>query len=290
VMHSTRVPKIVVVGSCITDMIAYSPGLPKVGQTVKGTAFRKGFGGKGANQAVMAARLGARVFMIGKVGNDVEGQETVRNFAASGVDASNVEFCDVVDGPTGIALICVDSHTGNNSIVIVSGANDLVTREDMKKHKSLLQTADFLVCQLEIPIEASLEAMRIAKEAGVKVLLNTAPASDALPDEVFSLCDIICPNETELEALTHKPVQTIEDATNAAKGLLARGTASVLVTLGSRGCLYVSSDEQLLCPVETVVKPVDATGAGDCFIGRCVWALVLCSMDSKVWWYFCRRD
>jgi len=249
------------------DCVAYTERMPKIGETILGTDFKMGFGGKGANQAVMAGKLGGKTSMITKVNPfDSFGKEMKLNFEAQGVDTRHV--LETQDAPTGAAAIHVDSN-GSNQIAVVMGANNLITVEDVESARSTVAAAKLLVCQLEIPLEINMAAMRMAREEGCKTFLNTAPAPKDMPAELFSLSDIICPNEPETEALTGIEVKSTEDAKHAAHVLLEKGCRNVILTLGSRGCMLVDDGEHqdgLLISTKRV-EAVDTVGAGDCFVG-----------------------
>ena len=251
--------RICVVGAANIDLIAYVPRLPRVGETLHGTSFHMGYGGKGANQAVMAARLGAEVTIICKLGRDVFGEGTLANFQACGVETAHVTFTD--DAFSGVAPIAVDPE-GRNAIIIVTGANDLLSVDDLERARMAIAAADVIVCQLELPVETTLAALRIAREEGVRTIFNPAPARAELPPELYRLSDVMCPNEPETELLTGMPAGEV-----AARELLARGAGSVVLTLGERGSLVVESETAALhIPVERV-RAVDTTGAGDAFVG-----------------------
>jgi ribokinase len=256
-------PKICVVGSSNFDLISYAPRLPKQGETLHGTRFLMSFGGKGANQAVTAARLGGQVCMVTKLGEDIFGKDTLENFKTQGIDPSTVFFTK--DASSGVAAISVDSD-GHNAIIIVGGANDLLSPADIDTARTVIESAQVLICQLEIPLETTLAALRIARSAGVTTIFNPAPARPDLPDEAYSLSDIYCPNETETELLTGLSISTLKDAEHAARALLQRGCGKVILTLGERGSLLVSPEQ--VFHIETKkVKAVDSTGAGDSFVG-----------------------
>lgn len=255
-------PSICVVGAALIDLISYVPRLPRVGETLHGTEFRMGYGGKGANQAVMAAKLGARVSIVTRVGRDVFGEGTLENFRTLGVDTTHVS----VDGeaPSGVAPIAVGPN-GDNAIIIVTGANDRLTRADVERARPAIAAAGVLVCQLEIPLEITRAALEIAREEGTPTILNPAPAVPDLAPELYALADVFCPNEVEAELLLGHPLAD-GGASGGAAELLARGAGSVILTLGDRGCLVQSGDDS----VELAVEPVDArdtTGAGDAFVG-----------------------
>jgi ribokinase len=247
-----------VVGAANIDLISYVPRLPRVGETLHGSSFQMGYGGKGANQAVMAAKLGAEVIMVCKLGRDVFGEGTLENFQTCGVDTTHVRFTD--DAFSGVAPIAVDPE-GRNSIIIVTGANDLLSVDDLERARQAISASDALVCQLEVSVETSLAALRIAREEGVRTIFNPAPAREELPEELYCLSDVLCPNEPETELLTGMPA-----GEEAARELLARGAGSVVLTLGERGCLVVEGDDALHVPVEQV-RAIDTTGAGDAFVG-----------------------
>ncbi|MBN2290839.1 MAG: ribokinase [Pirellulales bacterium] len=262
-------PKICVVGACNIDLISYVPRLPVLGETLHGDKFHMGFGGKGANQAVMAAKLGGDVAMVTKLGKDTFGENTLENFKRFGLNTTHVHFTNKAF--SGVAPIAVD-RDGNNSIIIVTGANDLLTEDEIQAAGQTIAEAGVLVCQLEIPLEINISALKIAREKSVFTIFNPAPARKELPPELFPLCDIFCPNESETELLTGMTVQTIEEAESAAKALLQKGPKTVLLTLGERGSLLVTKDGTKHIPVEPV-KAVDTTGAGDSFVGSLAYFL-----------------
>ena len=254
---------VVVVGASMLDLISYVPRLPKPGETLHGSSFHMGYGGKGANQAVMAAKLGSPVTMVAKLGTDVFGNGTVKNFQDHGIDTTHVHQTD--DAFSGVAPICVDAD-GRNAIVIVSGANELLSIEEVEAARAAIAASSVLVCQLEIPLEVSLAALRIAKEHGVRTILNPAPARDDLPDEAYRLSDVFCPNEPETELLTGAPLRTAADAIEQAEVLRGRGAGFVVLTLGERGCLVID-DEGSAAFESPRVQALDTTGAGDAFVG-----------------------
>jgi ribokinase len=256
-------PRICVMGAANLDLISYVPRLPRMGETLHGSRFHMGFGGKGANQAVMAAKLGAEVAMVTKLGRDIFGENTQKNFVSFGIDTRHVLFTDKAF--SGVAPIAVDDE-GHNSIIIVTGANDLLTGEEIEAARPAIASAQILVCQLEVPLAISLAAMRIAREEKVTTIFNPAPARPGLPDELYRLSDIFCPNESETELLTGLEVKTQEQAAAAAHVLLGRGAGKVILTLGERGSLLVTEKETVHVPAKKV-KAVDSTGAGDAYVG-----------------------
>jgi ribokinase len=260
-------PDILVVGSLNADLVVRAPHFPQPGETISGSDLQIIPGGKGANQAVASARQGTSVAMVGRVGNDSFGPELINNLKQNNVDTSYIQIDP--QAATGTAIIVVDTN-GQNSIVLSPGGNGKVSPADMANvpfsdHKLLL-------LQLEIPIEAVLSATQRAKESGLRVLLNPAPAY-SLPDELISLPDFILPNETELSLLTNQPVNDVSSAEKAAKRLLERGAQNVIVTLGANGALIVTGT-QVIHVDPYKVNVVDTTAAGDAFIGGFVSALL----------------
>jgi ribokinase len=253
-------PRICVVGSANVDVTIRSPRFPRPGETLSGHSCHLGMGGKGANQAVAAARLGAHVALVARVGADAFGQEAVRSYEREGIDTSFI--LRDARASTGTAVIIVDDKA-ENCILVVGGANSGLSPDDVRAAAVAVKGADVLLCQLETPVESTLEAFRLARAAGVRTILTPAPAAD-LSDELLSLCDICVPNETEIELLTGKMIGTFDDAELAAKDLLARGVGAVVVTLGSRGALIVDNDTAQHIPAINV-EAVDPTGAGDAF-------------------------
>jgi ribokinase len=260
---------IVVVGSCNVDLITYTPRFPVVGETIEGTDFKQGFGGKGANQAVAAARLGVKVAIVARLGDDGFGLQTLENFKTQGVNASFVE--QLPDVPSGVAPIFVDGE-GRNFIVIVPGANMELTPSDLEPARETIRRAKAVVCQLEIKQETVRAAFEIAREAGVMTVLNPAPAA-TLIDGLLPLADLVLPNETELNLLTGMPVSTLPEVKVAAQELIRQGAKEVIVTLGERGAMRVTPT-WAVHHAAVKLKPFDSTGAGDAFIGALVAQLV----------------
>lgn len=256
-------PNVCVVGASNIDLISYVPRLPALGETLHGNRFTTGFGGKGANQAVMAAKLGAGVVMVTKVGRDDFGDRTLDNLRRFGIDVQQVSQTD--EAATGVAPIFVDPH-GNNAIVIVTGANDLLDAGDIDTARPAMAAAGVVICQLEIPVEVTAAALHVARAEGTVTILNPAPAHDDLPAELLADCDVLCPNQSEAGLLTGRSVETVDQAIDAARELLGRGPRAVVVTLGSDGC--VVADQAGIDHIDGVsVEAVDSTGAGDAFVG-----------------------
>jgi ribokinase len=253
-------PDILIVGSMNADLVVRAPRFPQPGETISGEDLKIIPGGKGANQAVAAARQGASVAMVGRVGSDSFGPELINNLKQNNINASHVQIDS--ESATGTATIIVDAN-GQNSIVLSPGGNGKMSPADVdgvsfSGHKLLL-------LQLEIPVKTVLAAAKRAKEDGLRVLLNPAPAIP-LPNELISLPDFILPNESELSLLTDQPINDIASAEKAARALLERGAQNVIVTLGAKGALIVTGTQ--VTRVDTYeVDVVDTTAAGDAFIG-----------------------
>jgi ribokinase len=260
--------KIVVLGSSNTDMIINLERLPRPGETILGGAFSMAGGGKGANQAVAAARAGGNVALIARVGKDMFGDQAVRGFEEAGVDVGLV--IRDPQAPSGVALIFVDRN-GENSIAVASGANAALGPEDVRRAERVLEGAAILLLQLEIPLETVRSAAEIASTSGALVILNPAPARP-LDDDILRHISVLTPNEVEAEMLTGEAVGSESEAANAARILRNRGAKTVIMTLGARGA-YVSGPEFEGLVPGFKVKPVDTTAAGDVFNGALAVAL-----------------
>ena len=259
---------IVVVGSSNTDMIVQMARLPKPGETILGGVFSIAPGGKGANQAVGAARAGARVSFVARVGRDMFGAHAVASLVQDGINVSYV-FKDHA-APSGVALIFVGKN-GENSIAVAPGANSRLSPADVRKARRAFAGASLLVMQLETPLATVQAAAQLATEAGLRVILNPAPARP-LPDKLFRHISILTPNETETELLTGIKVSNPADAATAAGRLMAKGVETVIITLGRRGAFVATKEGRQLVP-GFKVKPVDTTAAGDIFNGALAAAL-----------------
>jgi len=262
-MRTTSKPRIGVVGSNMMDLITYVNRMPARGETIEAPSFEMGHGGKGANQAVAAAMLGASVIMVTAVGDDMFADATIRNFDHFGIDT---RFVRRVPGKSsGVAPIMVEPN-GENSILIIKGANADLSPADIESAADILKTCDLILLQLEIPLETVYAAIEFGKRHRVRTVLNPAPATPDLKVEGIRDVTFFVPNETELAILTGLPVDTEANVAAAARALLAKGVETVIVTLGSRGALLTTSSEtRRIEPV--AVKPVDTTGAGDAFVG-----------------------
>lgn len=259
-MNTALNRKIVVIGSSNTDMVIRSPRMPRPGETVLGGEFMMNPGGKGANQAVAAARLGGDVTFIAKVGDDVFGKQTLGNLAAEGIVTDHVGVA--TDAPSGVALINVDA-SGENSISVASGANSTLSTTDIDAAEEAIAAARVVLMQLEVPVATVAYAAAVAKRHGVTVVLNPAPApSMPLPAELLENVDIIIPNRTEMELITG--VGSDESVEAGVARLRELGVATVVVTLGSEGSLVCTADSTVgVAPFK--VSPVDTTAAGDTF-------------------------
>jgi ribokinase len=244
------------------DLIALSPRIPQPGETIIGKGFHTAPGGKGANQAVAAAHLGAQVSIIGRVGDDAFANSLLENLASAGVDHKLVTRD--LENATGVALIVVDDN-GENSIVVASGANMHLTPADVESAEEAIAAADVLLLQLEVPLETVTRAAELARAHQVTVVLNPAPAR-ALPTELLSLVDFLIPNETETALLSGMPVASQVEIEAAAKSLRDLGVGNVILTLGERGALLTGAFQSEVYP-SFKVKPVDTTAAGDAFLG-----------------------
>lgn len=259
--------KILVIGSSNTDMTAKTRILPRPGETVLGGVFTMGAGGKGANQAVAAQRLGGQVQFICKVGRDMFGENAIAQYRKEGLDTSGILRSEL---PSGVALIYVDEHA-ENCIVVASGANGDLTEADIESSRAAIESCSILLLQLETPIPSVLKAARLAHQAGATVVLNPAPAC-ALPEEIFRYIDLFIPNETELATFSGLPVNNAEEAQKAAAAMQEKGVGKLIVTMGSKGALICDGGPADFVPAHKV-KAVDTTAAGDTFCGALCVAL-----------------
>lgn len=259
--------RIIIVGSTNLDITARVKSLPRPGETVTGGRLSQAGGGKGANQAIASARLGADVTFVTCIGKDAGGAEMIHQFESDGIDTSCIKRTDT---PTGTALIFVDDKA-ENCIAVAPGANDELLPEDIEVAKDRIFGASYMLLQLETPVQTIVKAIDIAVEAGVKVILNPAPMT-ALPEEIFSKLYIITPNETEAEALTGITIICEDDARRAAQSLMQKGVENVIITMGKAGSLVCTSDATEFVPA-LKVNAVDTTAAGDVYNGALVTAL-----------------
>ncbi len=255
-------PRIAVIGSNMVDLISYIRRMPHEGETLEAPDFAMGCGGKGANQAVAASRLGSKVLMVTRVGNDIFAENTIANFRRNGIDTTYVL---PTDATSGVAPIFVDEES-HNSILIIKGANALLSPADLAAAEADVARCRLIVLQLEIPLETVYAAIDMGRRLGIPVLVNPAPAQPDLLLERVRGCDFLVPNESELSLLTGMPVDTEQDVRRAASVLHRAGVRHVVVTLGSRGVLWLSDEGEELLPA-TSAHALDTTGAGDAFIG-----------------------
>ena len=255
--------RIAVIGSNMVDLVTYVTRMPLKGETLEAPSFEMGHGGKGANQAVAAAKLGAEVVMLTKVGDDMFADDTIKNLAGFGVNTRHVER--VPGRSSGVAPIMVDP-SGENSILIVKGANNDLLPADIERAAEDLKACELILLQLEIPVETVYAAIEFGRRHGIKTLLNPAPAVADLDPQRIRHATFLVPNETELAILSGLPVESDAEVEAAARGLIAKGVGTVIVTMGARGALLITAtDATRIAPVR--VTPVDTTGAGDAFIG-----------------------
>jgi ribokinase len=262
--------KILVVGSSNTDLIIKVPEIPRPGETLLGGEFQTFPGGKGANQAVAAARGGGDVVFIAAVGNDGYGNESVKGYKLDNINTENIKICKGV--PSGIAMITI-SESGENAISVASGANAELKPEDLDEAEEAFHEAEYMLVQLETPLDTVQKAVDISSEFGTRVILNPAPATE-LPDALLSKVDIITPNETEAESLTGVEVKSEADARKAAEKLHERGINTVIITLGSEGAFLSDRNTSVSKRIPGfAVQAVDTTAAGDVFNGQLAVAL-----------------
>lgn len=252
--------KVVILGVFVADTAYRADRMPRMGETILGNTFVLGPGGKGSNQAVACARIGAETHMISKLGKDDFAKLALETWSEAGVTA---HVTQVSESYTGAAFIFIEEASGDNAIIISPGAAALINAEDMDAHSELISGADVFVTQLEQPLDAALRALQIARSAGVTTILNPAPAA-TLPEGMLALCDYVTPNETECEALTGISVVTPEDAARACAALRALGVATPIITMGEQGAYL---DGHGMVPAVSAGKLVETTGAGDAFNG-----------------------
>lgn len=243
------------------DIVMKTPHIPRPGETICGGGIMTSPGGKGANQAYAAGRLGGNVGMIGAVGDDDYGGELKKNLEKADVDTSGIEI--IQHGATGRAYIAVDER-GENSIIIIAGTNGSVTKDLIQKNIDEIRRSDIIMLQLEIPLETVKYVKDIAAESGKLVILDPAPALPDLPDDFWKDIDYIKPNETELEMITGQKLDTLEEMKQGARAMLSKGVKNVIVTMGGSGCLLVSQGKEKYFPANRVTA-VDTTAAGDSF-------------------------
>jgi ribokinase len=262
---------IVILGVFVADTAYRAARQPRVGETLFGTSFKLGPGGKGSNQAVAAGKLGGDVTFLTRLGRDPFAEMAVATWKAVGVKPAVIE---TPESYTGAAYIFVEEATGDNAIIVSPGAASLISAADVDAHAHLIRAAGVFVTQLEQPVEAAMRGLEIAREAGATTILNPAPVA-ALPPEIFALCDHVTPNETEAEGLTGIAVASVDDARRAADRIIAMGARNVVVTLGEKGALLHGGGVSEHVPAFRAGQVVETTGAGDAFNGGMAYALAL---------------
>ncbi len=261
-MEEGRAKPLAIMGIFVVDLAFDTARLPKWGETVLGSTFRIGPGGKGSNQAIGSARLGGRVSFISRVGKDTFGEMGLRTYEAEGV---NTEFVIADAGlATGAAAILIEEGKGENAIVVTPGAASALRTEDVDRARGRIAESAVFMTQLELPVVVVEHGLRVARECGVRTILNPAPAC-VLSDGVFALCDYVTPNESEAAMLTGLPVASLEEADRAAAALLGRGARNVVMTLGARGALVKNATTTEHIAAYDAGPVVDTTGAGDAF-------------------------
>ncbi|SCX09028.1 ribokinase [Agrobacterium rosae] len=252
-----------IVGIFVADTAYLAPRMPALGETITGSGFSVGPGGKGSNQAVAAARAGAEVSFISKIGRDTFGDLALKTYEQAGV-TTKLTIMD--DQPTGAAFIYVNDSTGDNAIIVYAGAAGTIDVSDVEAAQETIAQSAVFVTQLEQPVEAALHALKIARSAGVTTIFNPAPA-EAFPAEMYRLCDFIIPNETEAATLVGFPIDTLDDAQSAGDVFLSRGVGVAIITLGARGVLFHAPGQSVHVPATSCGPAIDTTGAGDAFVG-----------------------
>jgi ribokinase len=264
---ATRAP-VAVLGIFVADLAFKAPRLPVMGETILGQGFKDGPGGKGSNQAIAAARAGADVRMITRIGRDTFGEMAQKAWAADAVDTSAVAIDDAL--PTGAAFIFVSTETGNNAIIVESGAAAKLSPADVTAAEAVIASSRVLITQFEQPVETAIAGLTLARRHGVITILNPAPAVPA-DKAIYALCDYVTPNETEAATITGLKVEA--DALAAAKAFLAMGARNALITLGEKGAFLHGEAGTAMVPAFRVANVVDTTGAGDAFNGGFATAL-----------------
>ncbi|WP_064712911.1 ribokinase [Rhizobium bangladeshense] len=254
---------IVILGIFAADTAYKAKRLPYIGETLMGSGFTLGPGGKGSNQAIAAAKAGGKVAFISRVGDDAFGAMALAAYAEAGVKANVMKMEGV---STGAAFIFVDEVSGDNAIIVVPGAAGLIGIEDVEANRAAIESAAIFMTQLEQPLEAALHGLSIAKRAGAITIFNPAPAG-AIPDSIYGLCDFIVPNEVEAAELVGYAIETDEQARAAARTLADRGAKAAVITLGARGALYHTAGQSEFVSAFSAGNVVDTTGAGDAFLG-----------------------
>ncbi|PDT43434.1 MULTISPECIES: ribokinase [Sinorhizobium] len=252
-----------ILGIFVADTAYLASRMPRLGETITGSGFSVGPGGKGSNQAVAAARAGSQVSFISRLGRDTFGEMALKTYAEAGVTPKVLQMDDL---PTGAAFIYVNDENGENAIIVYPGAAGSIGIEDVEAARGTIENSRVFVTQLEQPAAAAERALKIAHTAGVTTVFNPAPA-EPFPESIYPLCDYIVPNETEAAALVGFALPTPDDARRAGDVLLKKGAKTALITLGERGVLYHADGQSVLVPAVASGPVIDTTGAGDAFVG-----------------------
>lgn len=252
-----------ILGIFAADTAYHAKRMPAVAETIIGSGFTLGPGGKGSNQAVAAAKAGGNVTFISKIGRDAFGELALSTLKQAGVHPK-LELMD--DQPTGAAFIFVDEMNGDNAIIVVPGAAGTLTPDDIETHRKIIESSTIFVTQLEQPTEAAQRGLEIANKAGVTTIFNPAPAKP-FPESIYALCDYIAPNEVEAAAIVGFEIKTDDDARRAGDFILQKGAKAALITLGARGVLYHTASQSIRVPACSFGPVIDTTGAGDAFLG-----------------------
>jgi ribokinase len=255
------IPRITVVGSYATGLTMKVKRLPSSGETLLGTGYRVDYGGKGSNQAVGSARLGAKVNFVASIGKDAFGEMALSLYSDEGIDVAHVKQTD--GAPTGVGFIMVEAASGNNCIVIDPGANEFLTADDISGCSAAFESTSVVLTQLEIPVAAAEAALRLGRAAGAITILNPAPVRP-LPPSVFHLIDVLTPNQSEANVLTGRSPDAVIEPEKLARELIRSGVKQVVMTQGERGALIVTSSLSMHVPA-VPMSAVDTTGAGDAF-------------------------
>jgi ribokinase len=260
---------VAILGIFVADLAFRAARPPEMGETILGSGFKMGPGGKGSNQSVAAARAGAKVSFISRLGKDAFGDIAIATWKAEGI-TPRVSLSGT--DPTGAAYIFVSDQTGDNAIIVVAGAAGGISPADVEASRDAIESAQIFVTQLEQPLDAARRGLEIAKSAGVTTLFNPAPAAP-VPEDLYRLCDYVIPNETECTALTGLAVSSIDEARKAGDWFLSKGVGTALITLGARGALLHGKDRSILIDAFNAGKVVETAGAGDSFVGAFAAAL-----------------
>ncbi|MFZ5671606.1 MAG: ribokinase [Pseudomonadota bacterium] len=254
---------VAILGIFVADLAFRAGRLPGIGETIAGSGFKMGPGGKGSNQAVAAARVGARVSFISKIGRDEFGANALATWKKEGITP---RVAEMEDQPTGAAFIYVNDKNGDNAIIVVPGAAATITADDVDAAGDAIRSATVFITQLEQPVAAARRGLEIAREAGAATIFNPAPA-ERFDDALYGLCDYVTPNESEATLLTGIEVKTVDDARKAGDIFLKKGAGTALITLGEAGALLHSKSQSTLVPAFKAGPVVETTGAGDAFNG-----------------------